>query len=206
MGKSNKTTRELVFNKYGGKCAYCGTDLIKGWHVDHFEPMRSNMDGTFMHPERDTLENYNPSCASCNILKSSHSLEYFRQIISGFINSLNLRSTQYKFAKRYGLVSEIEKPVQFYFETINSHSPDPVTEFDTLQEGDWFTGTEEQYRKVLEMYYDPKEIFRTFLDAVNKHGLLFIDDCLIIATKQFKKTQLTPEEFIRRAENTFKKK
>lgn len=33
-----KTEREAVFNN-GGKCAYCGCDLIKGWHVDHLEPI-----------------------------------------------------------------------------------------------------------------------------------------------------------------------
>jgi hypothetical protein len=30
-----------------------------------------------------------------------------------------LRSTQYKFAKRYGLVQETENKVVFYFETFN---------------------------------------------------------------------------------------
>lgn len=34
-----KSEREIVFNKYGGKCAYCGCDLHKGWHVDHLEPV-----------------------------------------------------------------------------------------------------------------------------------------------------------------------
>ena len=36
----NKKDRELIFNKYGGKCAYCGCELTKGWHVDEFEPVR----------------------------------------------------------------------------------------------------------------------------------------------------------------------
>lgn len=35
-----KADRELIFNKYGGKCAYCGCDLEKGWHVDELEPCR----------------------------------------------------------------------------------------------------------------------------------------------------------------------
>jgi hypothetical protein len=34
-----KSEREIVFNKYGGKCAYCGCYLQKGWHVDHAEPV-----------------------------------------------------------------------------------------------------------------------------------------------------------------------
>src|SRR5688572_25533552 len=35
----NKKVREAIFNKYGGKCAYCGCDLLKGWHVDHMTPV-----------------------------------------------------------------------------------------------------------------------------------------------------------------------
>jgi 5-methylcytosine-specific restriction endonuclease McrA len=34
-----KQIREQIFNKYSGKCAYCGTGLEKGWHVDHIEPV-----------------------------------------------------------------------------------------------------------------------------------------------------------------------
>ena len=45
------------------------------------------------------------------------SLEKFRALVSGFIVSLNRDSTQYKIAKRYGLIKEDIKPVSFYFET-----------------------------------------------------------------------------------------
>ncbi len=43
-------------------------------------------------------------------------LEDFRQLVAGFMKHLNERNTQYKIAKRYGLVIEQEKPVVFYFE------------------------------------------------------------------------------------------
>lgn len=129
----SKGDREKVFNKYGGKCAYCGCELVKGWHVDEIEPVRRNWEHVYnettgfhdkkitgyMHPERLILENQNPACASCNINKHSMSLEQFRELITGFITSLNRDSTQYKIAKRYGLVQETIKPVVFYFETIN---------------------------------------------------------------------------------------
>lgn len=71
----------------------------------------------YEHPERLTIENQFPACASCNINKHSMSLEQFRNLIAGFIKSLNRDSTQYKFAKRYGLLRETSKPVVFYFET-----------------------------------------------------------------------------------------
>ena len=124
----SKKDREIIKQKFGGKCAYCGCELKKGWHVDELEPVRRNFTydknkGTFkatgdcLHPERFNINNQMPSCQSCNINKHSLSLEEFRNLIVGFINSLNRDSTQYKIAKRYGLVQETNKPVIFYFET-----------------------------------------------------------------------------------------
>lgn len=130
--------REIVFNKYAGKCAYCGCILEKGWHVDHLEPVRRSFDYvkdetgdriwdsekrdykkicTMDNPQNDCLQNYMPSCASCNINKHSDSLESFRQLIQNFKKHLNELNTQYKISKRYGLVIEVDKPVVFYFET-----------------------------------------------------------------------------------------
>ena len=135
-----KKDREALFNKFDGKCAYCGCELKKGWHVDHFEPIwrgkRDVLDKngkriwdsekheykseSFMyHPQNHNAENYMPACASCNILKGGNNLEAFRSIIANFINSLNSYTNQYKFAKRYGLVEETNKPVVFYFEALN---------------------------------------------------------------------------------------
>ena len=115
----NKKTRDLVKSKYNNKCAYCGCELKKGWHVDHLEPIVRNwLNGTCEKPENENLENYNPSCASCNIQKNSYTLEQFRENIKQFVSSLNKYSTQYKFAKKYGLVKETEIEVKFYFETL----------------------------------------------------------------------------------------
>lgn len=115
----DKKTRQKIFNKFKGKCAYCGCDLTKGWHVDHLQPIRRYSNGTAEHPEHECVDNYMPSCASCNINKHSGSLEDFRQLISGFKKHLNELNTQYKISKRYGLVTEVDKPVIFYFETLS---------------------------------------------------------------------------------------
>lgn len=132
------TDREKLFNKYGGKCAYCGCQLQKGWHVDEIEPVRRSWQyvrdehgnrvlndkreyktvATVAHPERFHIDNQNPACASCNINKHSDSLEQFRANIAAYMKHLNEISTQYKIAKRYGLVIEVYKPVVFYFETL----------------------------------------------------------------------------------------
>jgi len=111
--------RKQIFDKYDGRCAYCGCELTSKFHVDHIEPIRRNSDGTCLKPN-ESIENLNPACPSCNIMKHSYSLEYFRETIKKFVNSLNLYNNQYKFAKKYGLVQETEKEVIFYFETLKN--------------------------------------------------------------------------------------
>lgn len=128
-----KADRQKVFDKFGGKCAYCGCELEKGWHVDELEPVRRHWEyerhpvhGGWikkqkgcLHPERFNLDNQMPACASCNINKHSDSLEDFRRLILGFHKSLNERITQYKIAKRFGMVIEQEWDGKFYFEKIS---------------------------------------------------------------------------------------
>jgi DNA-directed RNA polymerase subunit M/transcription elongation factor TFIIS len=125
-----KSDRIKIFEKYGGKCAYCGCDLTKNWHADHIQPIvrDSKWDrkkGKFVNSGicrnlgNEILENYNPACPSCNIQKNSFTLEQFRSNIQGFLNSLNLYSTQYKFVKKYGLVTETKMEVKFFFETFS---------------------------------------------------------------------------------------
>lgn len=127
---------QQVYEKYGGHCAYCGCKLEKGWHVGHAEPCvritktePSWKDGQykavtkfvgFVNPKANHLDNYMPSCPSCNINKHGDTIEQFRESIARYLKSLNLRMVQYKMAKKYGLVQETNKPVTFYFETYTS--------------------------------------------------------------------------------------
>lgn len=147
-----KREREQIFNKFGGRCAYCGCELTKGWHVDEIQPVirkrkwvaahwddktkplcndedydnpkfRQWVEGKWVadgceRPENYNAENQYPACASCNINKHSMDLESFRNGIAAFMKHLNEISTQYKIAKRYGLVQETNMPVIFYFETL----------------------------------------------------------------------------------------
>lgn len=124
--------RQRVYDKYNGKCAYCGCKLSKKWHVDHKDPIYrisewNKEKGKFVSigksrkPDNETIENYNPACISCNIVKHTLTIEGFRNYIMKFLISLNRDSTQYNFAKRYGLVQETGLDVKFYFETFSSH-------------------------------------------------------------------------------------
>lgn len=110
--------RQLIYKKYNGKCAYCGCELEKGWHVDHIEPVVRDLNNPskLLFPERDNISNCNPSCSSCNINKHSMSIELFRIVIKNYVTSLYKYSTQYRMAKKYGLIKEVDTEVKFYFE------------------------------------------------------------------------------------------
>jgi 5-methylcytosine-specific restriction endonuclease McrA len=113
--------RQKIWNKSGGLCWYCGCQLPeKGWHADHFHPIRRNWwagaEEKCVNPQHDTEENKVPACPSCNILKGSDTLEGFRRTIKHFVHTLNNYHNQYKFAKKYGLVKETDLPVVFWFE------------------------------------------------------------------------------------------
>lgn len=110
--------RKIIYDKFGGKCAYCGVDLQKiVWHIDHIKPIiRCLKTGKATKPENDNNDNKFPACASCNINKHGMSIEEFRDAIKKYVASLNNYSTQYKIAKRYNLIFENDIPVVFYFE------------------------------------------------------------------------------------------
>lgn len=110
--------RRAIYEKSEGHCWYCGCKLAeKGWHADHFEPIRRNWwTTTSIFPELDTEENKVPACASCNIQKGAMDLEDFREKVQNFTNSLQKYHTQYDVAKRYGLIKETDKKVVFWFE------------------------------------------------------------------------------------------
>ena len=133
----NKKDRELVFNKFGGLCAYCGCSLpLKGWHLDHIEPVGRMYENVkhptewkwktvykgMDNPERDVVDNAYPACAKCNINKHGDSIEEFRKNIARYLASLNTRMVQYQMAKKYGLVVETGVEVKFYFEIHQSQN------------------------------------------------------------------------------------
>lgn len=76
----NKKTREAVYRKYGGRCAYCGRAIAyKDMQVDHFRPLRvwDEVDGA-----ADDISNLMPACRMCNHYKRANSLEVFRRYIA----------------------------------------------------------------------------------------------------------------------------
>lgn len=123
-----KTQREKLRLKFGGKCAYCGCDLLeKGWHADHVEPVLRVIDfdassrrlvatGELYHPKNDKENNLYPACAPCNLFKTTFSLEQFRKQIAEQVNRARLYSVNFRTAERFGQVKLTEAPVVFWFE------------------------------------------------------------------------------------------
>ena len=113
MSKSidDKKLRATIYDKYDGYCAYCGILLLGRFTVDHIIPRRKN--------GGNEIANYNPSCYSCNSSKGSIDLERWRKEIKSKVMRLNRDSSQYRCVKRYGLLSELDIDVKFFFEVYN---------------------------------------------------------------------------------------
>ena len=125
--------RQAIYDKSGGKCWYCGCELVKGWHADHVEPIIRDFDivkddsgsqfthktvnnGKSLKPHLDNLDNLVPSCAPCNLFKSTFSIEGFRREISLQVERARKSSVNFRTAERFGQISIKTNPVVFWFE------------------------------------------------------------------------------------------
>ncbi len=110
----NKATRQRIYDKYHGHCAYCGAEIaLKGMHVDHLQPAMRHLIGAH---GSDDESNLMPSCARCNLWKRSYTLEEFRNEIYATIPRLRMRSPQYRLALDFHQIEELGEDVKFYFE------------------------------------------------------------------------------------------
>lgn len=109
----NKETRQKVYDKYNGRCAYCGREIeYKDMQVDHFIAKKAwNEEGA------DDISNLMPSCRMCNHYKRANPLELFRRYIQE-INRKLRNNYIYKVGVSYGNVIENEKSIEFYFEKV----------------------------------------------------------------------------------------
>ncbi|WP_027859234.1 HNH endonuclease [Marinobacterium jannaschii] len=138
-----KKQRQQVWNKSGGKCWYCGTDLPeKGWHADHVEPIyretkivKDRSDSPYSHktvstgaslrPHKDKLENMVPACAPCNLFKATYSVEFFRKEIEAQIERVRKASSGFRIAERMGIIQpKPNMPVVFWFEQQGHELPE----------------------------------------------------------------------------------
>lgn len=129
----SKKDRGLIKMKFGGKCAYTGTDLKDDWQVEHVKPLVRNWwTNTAMFPEAHKLENMVPVQKIVNHYKGSLDLETFRNWFLGGLHERlkklpkNPKVEKSKRKKEYILevarlfnISE-DNPFsgRFYFETL----------------------------------------------------------------------------------------
>ena len=106
--------RNIVFQKYDGRCAYCGIELNKGWHIDHIIPK--------IYGGTNDLDNLNPSCKYCNNYKCHSQLETFRAYLKQMVNEkheyLFKSVTKMRIAINIGAVTLEKWDGMFHFERI----------------------------------------------------------------------------------------
>lgn len=115
-----KRQREAVFNKYGGRCAYCGCELtLRTMQVDHIKAVyTSSLENDGVETQDDNLENLNPSCRQCNFYKGTLDIEQFRKKIMTTLYETCQNTFQAKLAKKLGMLT-VKQFDKFYFERIN---------------------------------------------------------------------------------------
>lgn len=106
-------TRQAVYLKYRGRCAYCGEQIAyKEMQVDHQIPL--HLDG------EDNEGNYMPACRACNYYKSTMPVDKFREQVRTLPERLRAHFI-YRLARKYGIVVEMPKEIQFYYETTGAY-------------------------------------------------------------------------------------
>lgn len=106
-----KATRRKVYEKYGGRCAYCSKEIEYGeMQVDHLIPLRDTESGT------DEFENLMPACRRCNHYKRANTLEGWRKMIEEIPQKLERDSYIYRVAIDYELIEPKPHEIVFYFE------------------------------------------------------------------------------------------
>lgn len=117
--------RDVIYNKFGGLCAYTGKPLGDDWQIDHKWPKCGG--------GNDDIENLFPAIKIINHYKRSHNVESFRLSMLSFHKRLSklpkktkvnrtIRRIEYMntIARLFDIT--IDKPFsgKFYFETINN--------------------------------------------------------------------------------------
>lgn len=129
----SKKDRETIKNKFGGRCAYSGTQLKDDWQIDHIKPVSRNWwNNTALFQENHTIENMVPTQKIINHYKGSLDLETFRKwYLAGLHTRLKLLPKNPKTPKSikkkayllevasfFGIEANTPFCGEFYFETL----------------------------------------------------------------------------------------
>ena len=130
----SKKDREIIKQKFGGKCAYTGTELKDDWQVDHVEPLIRNWwTNTVMFEDNHKLDNMFPVQKIVNHYKGSLDLETFRNWYLGGLHerlkklaknpkvekSRKKKAYLLEVASLFGISEDVPFSGKFYFETLS---------------------------------------------------------------------------------------
>lgn len=114
--------RKEIYDKYNGKCAYCGCDItLERMQIDHLTPLYRNDSDEQLNKwgkirGTNDISNLMPSCRSCNHYKSTFTLDEFREQLMKMRERLKKQHKIYSISKRYGLIEEKPNKIVFFFE------------------------------------------------------------------------------------------
>ena len=114
----SKKTREIVYNKYNGHCAYCGCEIeMKDMQVDHIVPKyRNNEKWIKGEIGTDDISNLNPSCRMCNFYKGMSRIDAFRTRLRNNLMFNLQKDFRFRLAQKYGMVKIEDWDEKFYYE------------------------------------------------------------------------------------------
>jgi hypothetical protein len=127
----SKKRREIIKQKYGGRCAYTGTVLKDDWQVDHIKPMRMYEFG--QHPydgNPNHIDNLVPCQRIVNHYKRALPIELFRTWFLGGLHerlkklpknpkvkkSIKRKAYLLEVAGLFGITEDTPFCGEFYFE------------------------------------------------------------------------------------------
>lgn len=123
-------TKEMLFAKFNGLCAFCGYELGERWCIWNIEPQKTIV--TYRGDiilGNDSYENKLPACIACNSTRAHNSdkhlkidIESFRQVLYhefDFMKNYSMASTYYHKMIKYGLIKETGNEIIFHFEKHN---------------------------------------------------------------------------------------
>lgn len=128
--KGTKKQRDLLREKYQGRCGYCGNILDK-MHADHMEPViRITTDPwsnplpyseqRMLKPENNFVDNMMPACPPCNIHKKGYKLEDWRKYLQRSGEIVRKQTSTFRAGERFGIITVHETPIEFYFEKVEN--------------------------------------------------------------------------------------
>ena len=100
---TEKAMRKLVYDKYGGHCAYCGVLIPPGESVmDRYYPNKG-----------DGYENLMPCCHACYRIKGGKTPREFQDYIEAR-RAKAQKGEDYRYAKKFGLIVDSMRLVFYY--------------------------------------------------------------------------------------------